>query len=72
MIVKGMRMAGTHGMPEGAELVLGGWELEVDAVLPPEHFRCSSCSCTSQEIMHGKYRISVPQLLTKATCIGTP
>ena len=40
MIVKEMRMSGAHGMPEGAELVLGSLELEVDLVLPPELFRC--------------------------------
>ena len=42
MIVKGIRMSGAHGMPEGAELALGSLELEVDTVMPPEHFRCSA------------------------------
>ena len=40
VIVKGIRMSGAHGMPEGAELALGSLELEVDAVMPPEQFRC--------------------------------
>ena len=40
MIVKGIRMSGAHGMPEGAELALGSLELEVDTVMPPEQFRC--------------------------------
>ena len=59
MIVKGIRMSGAHGMPEGAELVLGSLELEVDSVLPAEHFRCSKrhsqaamCVATANMTVH--------------------
>lgn len=34
------RVKGTLDMPEGAELTLGNWELEVDARLDPASFMC--------------------------------
>ncbi len=37
--MKGVRASGAHGMPEGAELVLGSMDLEVDATLAPQLFR---------------------------------
>jgi len=48
VIVKGIQMSGAHGMPEGAELALGSLELEVDTVMPAEHFRCSAANTAKQ------------------------
>ena len=47
MVLKGVRVSGAHGMPEGAELVLGSLELEVDATLDPQLFRSRPLSATT-------------------------
>ena len=39
VVVKGLRVKDAFGMPEGAELVLGSLDLEVDAAMPADHFR---------------------------------
>ena len=48
MAVKGIKVSDAYGMPEGADLCLGSFELEVDAKLSPAEFRYSnSKTCVS-------------------------
>ena len=42
MVVKAQRIKGSYGMPEGADLLLGSFELEVDAKMDGNDFTCES------------------------------
>ena len=38
-VVSKSKVKGTKNMPEGAELDMGNWELQVDAVMDEQQFR---------------------------------
>ena len=43
VVVKGQKVKDAYGMPEGADLCLGSFELEVDAKMDGGEFRCDLC-----------------------------
>ena len=42
-MVSKSKVAGTHGMPEGAEMVLSSFGVEVGPVVEAQRFRCDIC-----------------------------
>ena len=39
VVVKGQKVTGAYGMPEGADLLLGSFELEIDTKMAGDEFR---------------------------------
>ena len=48
-VVSKSRVASTYGMPEGAELVLSSFELEVGPSIEAQRFRCSTCHISTMD-----------------------
>ena len=73
-MVSKSKVAGTHGMPEGAEMVLSSFEVEVGPPVEAQHFRCNVVSMQAcwlrracmhvcmHASVHTIHRLDLPQL----------
>ena len=43
-VVSKSKVKEAWGMPAGAELEMGNWELQVDATMDEQHFRSAACN----------------------------
>ena len=55
-VVSKSKVKDAWGMPAGAELELGNWELQVDATMDEQHFRSASCSSTIVGLRWARWR----------------